>query len=247
MRKLWLLCALACSEPALPARAEARAASVTEAPPASTFEIEAYKEQPPIACAASDAGEADASEPAPSDGGGPSDGGEDGGTAAAVLAAVRAYVQPCFEEHAAREPNGHGRLVEQVFIAPSGEVCGARTTLRVGLSSEVASCVEKLLRGARFEGVPSPLWVPLTWTLVHEGRVAGHPSRVPNVHTCGRDVTTLTEATLTYATDDAGAVGDLAVDPWKGDQAALACAAEAVRRAPHGASSQFVLHLRYHP
>lgn len=214
---------------------------MSSSPPSSTYEIEAYKEVPPVTCAV-DAGQAEAGEEdaavtdaAPADG-------------AVVLAAVRDYLQPCYEELATKEPNAHGRLVEQVWLAPNGDVCAVRTTLRIGLSTMAAACIEKNLRAARFEGIPSPFWVPLTWVVKDgTGTLYGHPSRVPNIHGCGRDIKTMTEATFAYTTDDAGHIGDLAVDPWIGDQKALECAAEALKGAPHAPSTEFVLKLRYHP
>jgi hypothetical protein len=214
-----------------------------EVTPTSAYEIEAFKEDRPPTCAA-DAGGMDGGEvDAESDASAP-----DGGSLGAVIAAVRDYLQPCWDDFANQEINGHGRLVAQVWTAPNGDVCSVRTTLRIGLSPGFSACVEKMLRAARFEGVPSPFYLPLTYVVRSaDGSLYGHPSRVANIHGCGRSVSEPTEATIAYATDDAGRVGDLAIDPWKGDQKALECAAEAVRTAAHAPSTQFVLHLRYHP
>lgn len=205
------------------------------------WEIEAWKETAaPAACAADpDAG---APEADPDAGAGAS-----AGSSESVISAIRSHVRSCYDELLAQDPGAHGRIVQQVFTRKDGSVCAVRPTLRVGLSPQLGTCVERMVRGARFEGVPSPLAVPLTYTMKRaDGALYGHPARV-DVQSCAAKVAVPTEATFAYLTDANGQPGDIAVDPWKGDQAALECTADAIKKTKHAASSPFVLSLRFHP
>jgi hypothetical protein len=164
-----------------------------------------------------------------------------------VLPAVRQHVRSCYDDLLAQNPEAQGQLVEQLWFAPNGDVCAIRPTLRIGLAKTQTACVEKLLRPARFENVPSPLYVPLTYAQKRRGAAYGPPSRIAGIHGCGKTVATPTEATFSYTSDASGKVADLKVDPWKGDQAALECAANAVTNAPHPASMTFVANIKFHP
>jgi hypothetical protein len=171
----------------------------------------------------------------------------DAGAPVDVLPAVRGHVRSCYDQLLEQDPTAQGQLVEQVWLAANGDVCAVRPTMRIGLTAGEAACVEKLLRGARFENVQSPLYVPLTYVQKRRGAAYGAPSRIPNLHACGRSITLPTEATFSYTTDAAGKVADLKVDPWKGDQTALECAANAVTAAPHAPNTSFVARIRFHP
>jgi hypothetical protein len=164
-----------------------------------------------------------------------------------VVPAVRAHVRACYDELLASSPEAQGQLVEQVWLAPNGDVCNVRPTMRIGLPPSASACVEKMLKGAKFENVRSPLYVPLTYVQKRRGAAWGAPSRIANLHTCGKSVSVPTEATFSYASDDQGKVTDLKVDPWKGDQGALECAANAVTAAPHAAGTSYIARLRFHP
>ena len=183
----------------------------------------------------------DAGEPPP-----PPDGGA-AGAPADVIPAVRQYARSCYDDLLAQNPEAQGQLVEQLWFAPNGDVCAIRPTLRIGLTSAHAACVQKLLKPARFENLPSPLYVPLTYAQKHRGAAYGPPARVAGIHGCIKTVKEATEATFSYTTDAAGKVADLKVDPWKGDQPALECAANAVTNAPHPASMSFVAKVKFHP
>jgi hypothetical protein len=225
-------------------------APTTAAPAEVRYDIETWKrEGAPAACGADEDGGAPSASSTDEDAGVPADAGPapSSGSSDAVVAAIRAHVRPCYDELLAQDPGAHGRLVEQVWLRRDGSVCGVRPTLRIGLSGAIATCFERMVRVARFEGVPSPLIVPLTYSMKRpDGALYGHPARV-DLQGCGAKATVATEATLSYASDTTGEVGDLAVDPWKGDQGALECAANMIRKTPHGPSTQFVLRLLFHP
>lgn len=206
----------------------------TQAAAPASFEIEIWKEEAPP-CADPDGG-APLAAPA-----------LDGGAPVDVLPAVRGHVRGCYDELLARDPAAQGQLVEQIRLGPTGDVCAIRPTLRVGLSASMSACVEQRLKEARFEGVASPLYVPLTYAQRRRGGAFGPPSRIPNLHACGKSVSVPTEATFAYTADADGRVGDLKVDPWKGDQEALGCAANAVSAAPHAPLGQYVAKIRFHP
>ncbi len=199
----------------------------------ASYDVEVWKDEAPPCPVDPDAG-------AP-------DGGADAGPAVDVMPAVRGHVRSCYDQLLEQDPTAQGQLVEQVWLAANGDVCAVRPTMRIGLTSGQAACVEKLLRGARFENVQSPLYVPVTYVQKRRGAAYGAPSRIPNIHACGKSVTVVTEATFSYSSDGAGKVADLKVDPWKGDQAALECAANAVTAAPHASNTSFVARLRFHP
>lgn len=227
---------IACAE----TKQDGASAPVAAAPAEVSWEAETWKDAPPAACSSDADGGAPAEEAAPSDAGAP-------GSSEPVVAAIRAHVRPCYDELLSKDPGAHGRIVLQVWTKGGGAVCGVRPSLRVGLPLSVASCVERMLKDAKFEGVPSPLTVPLTYTMKRpDGSTYGHPSRV-ELGACAAKLGAPTDATITYATDATGQVGDLAVEPWHGDQAALECAADALKKSPHGASTQYVLRLRLHP
>lgn len=222
---------------------DAPAVPAVVAPAVVDWDLETRKDPPPAACATGDDGGA----PAPDGDAGASATGAPAGSGESVVAAIRAHVRPCYDELLARAPGAHGRLAVQIWTRRDGSVCGVRPTLRLGLAPSLAACVERMVHDARFEGVPSPLAVPLTYAMKRpNGAIWGHPARI-DVEGCTSKLAAPTEATLSYASDANGHVGDLAVDPWKGDQPALECVANAVRTAPHGPSTQFVLRVRMRP
>lgn len=219
------------------------AAPAVVAPATVDWDLETWKDVEPASCTTGDDGGAPAPDP---DAGTPAPG-QGTGSGEPVVAAIRAHVRPCYDELLAREPGAHGRLVLQIWTRRDGSVCGVHTTLRLGLGPAVAECVARMVRDARFEGVASPLTLPLTYAMKRpNGALWGHPARV-DVGDCTSKLASPTEATLAYASDATGQVGDLAVDPWKGDQTALECLANAVRKTAHGPSTQFVLRARLHP
>jgi hypothetical protein len=238
---LFLGCAETATDPNAPGpnAAATETTAETKTPSQMTYEIDIWKDEAAGCPVDPDAG------PPPED----SDAGAVAKPSAPVdvVPAVRAHVRSCYDDLLAANPEAQGQLVEQVWLAANGDVCAVRPTMRIGLPSSTSACVEKLLRGARFENVRSPLYVPLTYVQKNRGAAYGPPSRIPNLHTCGKTVTVPTEATFEYAADATGKVADLKVDPWKGDQTALECAANAVSATPHGANTTYVARLRFHP
>jgi len=113
---------------------------------------------------------------------------------------------------------------------------------RVGLSNEFAHCALKLIHETQFDsgGV-------LTMPIVFENDPPVHPVNMDNVSKCADKIFETTDATISFASDDSGKIGDLRVDPWHGDQEALACVAEALGAETYPGNRHFTASVRLYP
>lgn len=183
--------------------------------------------------------------------------GADGGPTAAspVLSAdgaitrLREKFTGCYKRLLESDPEARGRLIEDIKIAPDGSVCAVSTSERIGLPADLATCIERIVASAQFMppgGNGSMLRIPVTYVHQQHGvRDAWPTLATAAIEHCAESVKQPTEATIQYTTDDAGAVGDVRIDPWKGDQDVLGCTADALHGVQHPPRMRFVVHARF--
>ncbi len=173
-------------------------------------------------------------------------------SADAAITRLREKFKGCYDRLLESDPEARGRLIEEIKIAPDGSVCAVSTSERIGLPADLATCIERIVASAQFMppgGSGSPLSIPVPYVAPRgpNGPVAWPTLATPAIEHCAASAKQLTEATIQYSTDQAGGVGDLQIDPWKGDQDVLGCTADALRAVPHPPSVHFVVHARFQP
>jgi len=107
--------------------------------------------------------------------------------------------------------------------------------------------MEQRLAGARFSapgGNGATLSIPVTYL---QKKQSGPFETVAALERCADSLKQPTEATIEYTTDPRGAVGDVKVDPWKGDQEVLGCVADALSSVPHPPGIHFVIQAKFQP
>ena len=83
-----------------------------------------------------------------------------------VIAGLRPRFRSCYERGLSEDPSMAGKVVISAKISPNGEVASASPTSNAGLSSGVAECIARAVRGAQFSaprGTGSSLAIPVTF------------------------------------------------------------------------------------
>ena len=83
-----------------------------------------------------------------------------------VIAALRPRFRSCYERGLGEDPSMAGKVVISAKIRSNGEVASASSSSNVGLSTGVAECIAKAVRGAQFAapgGAGSSLAIPVTF------------------------------------------------------------------------------------
>lgn len=164
-----------------------------------------------------------------------------------VIARLKQQFRECYDVALEDNPEEAGRIIEVVRVAADGAVCRAHTSERIGLSTGLAKCIEQRLSGARFSapgGSGATLSIPVTYI---QKKQAGPAETIAALEHCADALKQPTEATIEYTTDARGAVGDVKVDPWKGDQEVLGCVADALSNVPHPPGIHFVIQAKFQP
>lgn len=164
-----------------------------------------------------------------------------------AVAMLRDRYKECYTQVLEAQPEARGRIIEAIRVAPDGTVCAFGTSERIGLPSMVATCIEKITAGAHFMapgGTGTVLEIPVTYVHPHD---AWPTVATPDIEHCADRVKQPTEATIRYTTNEGGWVGDVQIDPWKGDQEALGCTADAISKVKHPPNLHFVINARFDP
>jgi TonB family protein len=83
-----------------------------------------------------------------------------------VIAGLRGRFRSCYQQGLNTDPNMEGKVVISAKIGPNGEVENASVASNQGLSSSVASCIQRAVRNAQFDapgGSGSTLNIPVTF------------------------------------------------------------------------------------
>lgn len=83
-----------------------------------------------------------------------------------VVAKLRPSFRKCYESALATDPNAAGKVVIEAIVQASGTVESTAVVSNDGLPSSTASCLEGVVRGARFtpSGERTAVRVPVTFT-----------------------------------------------------------------------------------
>jgi hypothetical protein len=164
------------------------------------------------------------------------------GSTTSQMLALRPAFSDCYNQLLIDDPLAEGKVVLEVFVGPSGQVCNVRMKSRAGLSNAFAQCAAERIAATQFD---SPGLVVMPITFEHEP--SAHPVQMDVLGRCASVVSVPTDATITYSADENGKVADLRVDPWHGDQDALGCVAEALGAEALTPSQHFVARVKMYP
>jgi hypothetical protein len=164
-----------------------------------------------------------------------------------VVARLKQGFRECYDAELQDNPEEAGRIIEVVRVAADGAVCKTHASERIGLSAPLAKCMEQKIAGARFSapgGNGATLSIPVTYL---QKKHVGPTETIATLEHCADALKQPTEATIEYTTDARGAVNDVRVDPWKGDQEVLGCVADALSATVHPPDTHFVVQARFQP
>lgn len=190
-----------------------------------------------------------------------------------AVEATRRELRSCYRQGLVRHPTQDGHVAIVVRIGPDGRVAKVESYAACELAPESISCMYAVARRLRFPPPPGgsdTVTIPATFTsrdgvrrttptandaYTASAYVALEASR-PDLHECeatarreGRQRSGTAAFTMEVAED--GHVARVHVDPWRGDQTLLLCAARALERlkfdrAPKG-NGTVIARLNFNP
>jgi L-cystine uptake protein TcyP (sodium:dicarboxylate symporter family) len=87
-----------------------------------------------------------------------------------VIAKLRPRIRRCYERGLASDPSMAGSMLVHTKVAANGEVDRAVAASVIGLSSEVSTCIARVIGGATFERTASGSTLDVPVKMVQQAR-----------------------------------------------------------------------------